>query len=309
MTIKCGTVTSDLFLNMTNNEGKRKDTSTQDTEPLSDKGKFSTRKGLSATKLLRDAFPTSGINVTAELSSLMNNVNGSKASSSSSSRTSNAAFLNTFEESGSIIQKAGASPHQESEKLNEEYHEWGNLDNSNNDMNDMAGHSFRYRHYEHGKDDVSSESGRQEQEKVDGGKVLDFLNSNLYTVEIYDTDKELFSGNNLQMESETQNLNELNKFMESSDIITYLNEIRYTDDVYGNPFFLKRLIKEAKDELKNGAATDAHQHVAIKRLKMVKDHLIKIKERKEREGNLGKKDWTRQWDEQDIKVMELLWND
>ncbi|CAG8452640.1 7405_t:CDS:2 [Diversispora eburnea] len=106
---------------MSNNEGKRKNILTQDMATLNNnnKGKFLTRVGLSATKLLDDVLPISGINATTELSSLMNNVdNSSKANSSSLySRTSNAALLNTYEGSGSIKQKIELSSQQEFQGL------------------------------------------------------------------------------------------------------------------------------------------------------------------------------------------------
>ncbi|RHZ86228.1 hypothetical protein Glove_53g18 [Diversispora epigaea] len=330
---------------MSNNEGKRKNILTQDVETLNNNnnnnGKFLTRVGLSATKLLDDVLPISGISATTELSSLMGNVdNSSKANSSSSpySRTSNVALLNTYEGSGSKIQKTELSSQQESQGMyknlkfdDQEYYQWKNLDNNfdnnnNNNNDDIINHPFnhnydeRNEHNKHNKpnkynkhnkynEDIFSKNSHQEQKKSDGDKVLDFLNSNFYTIEIYDTNDELFSCNNLnnlQMELETQDLND---FMESSDIITYLNKTRYTDDVYGSPLFLKKLIKEAKDELvKVTETSDIHQNIAIKRLKMVRDHLIKIKERKENIGGDEVNDWISQWNDQDMKEMLQLWN-
>ncbi|CAG8471363.1 16676_t:CDS:2 [Funneliformis caledonium] len=124
----------------------------------------------------------------------------------------------------------------------------------------------------------------------DGNEILDFLNSNNYTEQIYHEDFSQLTSNRQKDYNFLENCREeyqdsiskndvnskfIEEFLESKDIHEYLSRISYTDDIYGIPTFLKELINEAKNELNNYSKHDddgdkglKHQKTAIERLKM-----------------------------------------
>ncbi|CAG8559211.1 17863_t:CDS:2 [Rhizophagus irregularis] len=104
----------------------------------------------------------------------------------------------------------------------------------------------------------------------DGNEIIGFLNSNDYTNQVYN---EEFNQTTLNGKEDSKFI--LEEFLENEDIEKYLLKTTYTDDVYGIPKFLKKLIIEAKNELNNNKndqdenITLKHQRTAIERLKMM----------------------------------------
>jgi len=101
-----------------------------------------------------------------------------------------------------------------------------------------------HHHYPHKAINPSSEDIK------DGNEILGILDSNDYTNQVYNEDI-----NQSTFNRQGSNFN-LEEFLEYEDIQKYLLKTTYTDDVYGIPKFLKKLIIEAKNELNNQNVQD-----------------------------------------------------
>ncbi|CAG8446169.1 3524_t:CDS:1 [Acaulospora colombiana] len=247
-----------------------------------DKGKSLANIVSSSANLLSDiSRGTSGVEM--ELSGLMSRIdNASKGGSSftpaaSVARMKEYAEVVKHSELPSHSSKVGFRGPQTVEDL--EWVLWENsIDNFENNFIGVPDY-----HYRQGAADL--------EQKDDGDEVRRFLNLNFYTSEIYDPadhHKELSS--RMLLESAA-----VNDFLDAPDIVTYLKQTRYTHDVYGLPVFLRNFIKEAKDEIvsgKDSTSESGHHKTAIERLTMVRDHLIRMKESREKEH-----------------IMERAWND
>ncbi|CAJ0745910.1 21141_t:CDS:2 [Entrophospora sp. SA101] len=142
-----------------------------------------------------------------------------------------------------------------------------NQSNSNNNNNDLY------------LEDSISESIQEKEDDDDGREIIEFLNSNNYTSEIYDNtveeEEREIANIDANASSHSYNYKDVEGFLESEDILEYLKQTRYTDDVYGIPKFIKKLIKEARDEMLNdNDQNNPHQKTALERLKMIRDHLL-----------------------------------
>ncbi|SAM02056.1 hypothetical protein [Absidia glauca] len=75
-------------------------------------------------------------------------------------------------------------------------------------------------------------------------------------------------------EFEKQRQRQMEEWILTDDIIAYIEkqDSSYVDDVYGLPPMIANLVKEAKEELKQGD-TDGQQK-AVSRLQMIREHLI-----------------------------------
>ncbi|CAJ0905982.1 1910_t:CDS:2 [Entrophospora sp. SA101] len=151
-----------------------------------------------------------------------------------------------------------------------------NQSNSNNNNNDLY------------LEDSISEF--QKEDDDDGREIIEFLNSNNYTSEIYDNtveeEEREIANIDANASSHSYNYKDVEGFLESEDILEYLKQTRYTDDVYGIPKFIKKLIKEARDEMLNdNDQNNPHQKTALERLKMIRDHLLMNRDGLEKVGD------------------------
>ena len=119
----------------------------------------------------------------------------------------------------------------------------------------------------------------------DGADIQAFLNSTAYSDEIYGDDlvpdSTAYISHRHQMDhqhsvAEQQRLNQWQGLLEAEDIVAYLQEMRYTDDIYGAPPLVEQLIKEAQKEVTQDQDTPTEQKriTAVHRLTMVRDHLM-----------------------------------
>ncbi|KAG9296942.1 hypothetical protein G9A89_006897 [Geosiphon pyriformis] len=134
----------------------------------------------------------------------------------------------------------------------------------------------------------------------DGTEVLSFLNSGEYTHEVYkpfDMDLfELMEGHSRHFSSNLNHLpnaalSYLDGLLETEDIMGYLSEIRYSDDIYGLPEFFTHLIHEAKNEISKNKGkevdqgnTDEIHQTAIERLRMLRNHLVETRNKNKNSG-------------------------
>ncbi|CAG8777032.1 hypothetical protein C2G38_1491350 [Gigaspora rosea] len=259
----------------------------------------------SATNFLHAILPMDGRSTTANLSALLNN---QKPEASSTSTT---AFLQEEWITGQIYEdeppRKFANHNNTSQAFNSDFNveEWENWTNSSeysehDNFFEMPKDKYPFHHHLH-KQDFPHSSYQQN----DGIEIIDFLNSSVYTDEVYNP---IFK-NEEHIASRSFNKYEfkLNDFLETPDILTYLTQTRYTYDVYGMPAFLKKLVDEAREEIFNErdstcSTNESHRKTGLERLKMVRDHLV---ERKEQSTNDEMSEWLNNWTEKD---MEHLWN-
>lgn len=118
----------------------------------------------------------------------------------------------------------------------------------------------------------------------DGGDVAAFLGSTDYTDALHQdelhnpaksyrhqVDHAHSLAEQAKAKSQTQSSPGFEDLLACEDIVAYLSEVTYTDDVYGAPPQVASLIKEAQQELQN---KKDHKHQAIARLQMVRQHLL-----------------------------------
>ncbi|KAG2219051.1 hypothetical protein INT45_008895 [Circinella minor] len=119
----------------------------------------------------------------------------------------------------------------------------------------------------------------------DGADIQAFLNSSAYSEEVYGDDlvpdSTTYISHRHQMDhqhsvAEQQRLNQWQGLLEAEDIVAYLQEMRYTDDIYGAPPLVEQLIKEAQKEVtqEEDTSTEQKRITAVQRLTMVRDHLM-----------------------------------
>lgn len=127
---------------------------------------------------------------------------------------------------------------------------------------------------------------------MDGSEVLAFLNnapSEVYHEEIHGDDlvEGSMSFSSYQHQADHQHsLAELEKVRQqqledwilSDDIMEYIEKYdsTYVDDVYGLPPIIEKLIKEAKEELKENDGAEDAPLKAVHRLQMIRNHLIGV---------------------------------
>ncbi|KAI8081114.1 hypothetical protein BDF21DRAFT_418420 [Thamnidium elegans] len=108
---------------------------------------------------------------------------------------------------------------------------------------------------------------------TDGAEVMSFLNSQSYSDQVYSDDlrPDSMSYISHRHQVDTQHglaeKEKLSQLFGTEDIVEYLKNTTYTDDIYGIPV-LGQLIKQAQEEMKQ------HKHVAIDRLSMIRNHLV-----------------------------------
>ncbi|KAI8093383.1 uncharacterized protein BX664DRAFT_329572 [Halteromyces radiatus] len=122
---------------------------------------------------------------------------------------------------------------------------------------------------------------------MDGSEVVAFLNgpTGLYDDEVYgdDLDPGSMSYQSYQhkvdhqhslAEMESQRQRKMEEWILTDDIIAYIEKYdsTYVDDIYGLPPIIEKLIKEAKEELKQNS--NDGQQTAVNRLQMIRNHLI-----------------------------------
>ncbi|KAI9261439.1 hypothetical protein BDA99DRAFT_560315 [Phascolomyces articulosus] len=122
----------------------------------------------------------------------------------------------------------------------------------------------------------------------DGADIQAFLNSTAYSDEVYGDDlvpdSTAYLSHRHQVDhhhsmAEQQRLHQWQDLLQAEDIVAYLQEMRYTDDIYGAPPLVEELIKEAQKEVTQEDSyhqgnTDQNRTTAIQRLTMVRDHLM-----------------------------------
>ncbi|GAA5797019.1 hypothetical protein EDC94DRAFT_594528 [Helicostylum pulchrum] len=108
---------------------------------------------------------------------------------------------------------------------------------------------------------------------TDGAEVMSFLNSQSYSDQVYSDDlrPDSMSYISHRHQVDTQHglaeKEKLRLLFGTEDIVEYLKNTTYTEDVYNIPV-LGQLIKQAQEEIKQ------HKHVAIDRLSMIRNHLV-----------------------------------
>ncbi|KAI8148963.1 hypothetical protein BJV82DRAFT_663312 [Fennellomyces sp. T-0311] len=118
----------------------------------------------------------------------------------------------------------------------------------------------------------------------DGADIQAFLNSTAYTDELYGDDlaqtSVTYGSHRHQVDhahavAEQQRKHQWQDLLQAEDIVAYLQEMRYTDDIYGAPPAVEALIKEAQKEIAEPAAdTEQSRVTAVDRLAMVRNHLM-----------------------------------
>jgi hypothetical protein len=308
---------------MSNQENNKSNSSPSKTN-LTDKGKEKSISAISnsATALLRETLiPSSGTSTASALNSLIQQ----KPQSSS---TSTSAFLHEEEWRNSFSQQdkgnnttIRSQTNSNISDIDRDWKQWipehHNIENI--DVIDpcpsakLIMYPFHH-HYPH----------KTNENTKDGRELLDFLNSNNYTDQIYEDFNQLTMNRQKDYCFLGNSKFSLEEFLESKDIQEYLLKTSYTDDVYGIPIFLKELIDKAKSELNDNQNVQSdndtlkYQKTAIERLKMVREHLIErrklnnnnnnnnIDDNKITTGNNNRNDelsnnWLDNWTEQDMK--------
>jgi hypothetical protein len=290
------------------NNNKSNNSGTSDANTSTDKGKTKLISAISnsATELIRETLiPLSGTNTTT----LLQQINNQKPQSSTTS-TSNF-FLqelnNKFsqEENENRFHNVNYN-NDENYDIEKDWDQWIIKHNAQNidkiePCPSAKLHMYPLHHHYPHKTNLLNEDFK------DGNEILGFLNSNDYTNQVYNEEiTNIREGSKFNLE----------EFLESEDVEKYLLKNTYTDDVYGIPKFLKKLIIEAKNELNNQNdqgedITLKRQKTAIERLKMVKDHLIeKRKLNNSDNNNINNNNndndklfnnWLDKWTEQDVK--------
>ncbi|CAG8582532.1 12426_t:CDS:1 [Cetraspora pellucida] len=250
----------------------------------------------STSDFLHTIIPMDGKSATANLSTLMNNITTQKPGTSSTLATS---FLQEEWVTGQIYEDKQPKKFAISQSVNPDFNDakWENWINSSeysdyDNFFEMSKHKYPFHHHFHEQDSLDNSY-----QKDDGNEIIDFLNSSIYTDEVYVSNFK--DEDHIPSSSFNKYGSELDDFLETPDILSYLAQIRYTDDVYGMPVFLKKLVNEAKDEIFNEQeeVNESYRKTAIKRLEMVREHLIKKKEQstdnemRELLDNLTQKTW------------------
>ncbi|CAG8843413.1 2184_t:CDS:1, partial [Racocetra persica] len=170
--------------------------------------------------------------------------------------------------------------------------EYSDFDN----FGEISKHNYPFHHHFHKQD-----SFHNSYQQGDGIEIIDFLTSSIYTDEVYDFN--IKDEDHIAPSSLNKYKSKLDDFLETPDILSYLTQVRYTDDVYGMPIFLKRLVNEAKDEIFNEQekVNESYRKTAIERLEMVREHLVK---KKEQSTDNEMYEWLDNWTEKD---MERVW--
>ncbi|CAG8653675.1 16306_t:CDS:2 [Cetraspora pellucida] len=223
----------------------------------------------STSNFLHTIIPMDGKSATANLSTLMNNITTQKPGTSSTLATS---FLQEEWVTGQIYEDKQPKKFATSQSVNPDFNDakWENWINSSeysdyDNFFEMSKHKYPFHHHFHEQDSLHNSY-----QKDDGIEIIDFLNSSIYTDEVYVSNFK--DEDHIPSSSFNKYGSELDDFLETPDVLSYLAQIRYTDDVYGLP-------------------------IAIKRLEMVREHLIKKKEQstdnemRELLDNLTQKTW------------------
>ncbi|KAI9017916.1 hypothetical protein CLU79DRAFT_720972 [Phycomyces nitens] len=115
----------------------------------------------------------------------------------------------------------------------------------------------------------------------DGAEIAAFLNSGMYNDEIHSDD--LYSDSNTYGSYRHQSDHDhsiaekqivqqnLARLLGAEDIVAYLSETRYSNDIYGLPPVVQALVKEAQEETLNN---DQKPRQAVERLQMIRDHFM-----------------------------------
>ncbi|CAI2166962.1 137_t:CDS:2 [Funneliformis geosporum] len=257
-----------------------------------DKGKA---KSISSTlnntsNLLREALnPSNGTSTASALNSLLRQNNHQKLQSSSSTTLLQQGEWqhNVFHSQDDVNNTKNDytnihSQVNDSGGLDTEWKQW-NLDPCPSARSINSSHIYPFHHHNPHKTNYQDEN-----------EILEFLNSNNYTEQIYHEDLSQLTSNRQKDYNFLENCREeyqesilkdnvnskfIEEFLESKDIHEYLSKISYTDDIYGIPTFLKELINEAKNELNNDDDNDKnlkHQITAIERLKMDEEISVEL---------------------------------
>jgi hypothetical protein len=121
----------------------------------------------------------------------------------------------------------------------------------------------------------------QYESPLDGSDVLSFLNSTEYSDHIHGDDLKPDSMTYIShrhQQDTHQALSEKEKLQQhwtaellaAEDIVEYLQNADYTQDIYGIPV-LGQWIREAKEEI---LKDDSHKKIAVERLNMIRHHLV-----------------------------------
>ncbi|CAG8470516.1 259_t:CDS:2 [Ambispora leptoticha] len=265
----------------------------------------------SAKSLLREALPTVPQATTSSLASI-NQTNGKTIGDSSThaSVSTNLDWETNFKEhlgsqsvegSNFSISRSNFRSENDHSYGSQEWEDWVSPETSLDKFvippNSHAETVFQSAKFE---TDIPNE-GKKTHNMPDGAEVIDFLNSNSFTAEIYcpiDTGHEIEKHRDHFLSPNTKNLGPassyINALIDAEDIVAYLRETRYTDDVYGIPNFLKTAINEALNEEKQNQVTETHRQTALKRLEMKR--VEKLIDRMNNHSDIINNDWREEFD-------------
>ncbi|KAL0080327.1 hypothetical protein J3Q64DRAFT_1759535 [Phycomyces blakesleeanus] len=119
----------------------------------------------------------------------------------------------------------------------------------------------------------------------DGAEIAAFLNSGMYNDEIHSddlyTDSNTYTSYRHQADhdhsvAEKEILEQnLARLLGADDIVAYLSEARYSEDVYGLPPAVQALVKEAQKEVQEVQSdTQKAPRQAVERLQMIREHFM-----------------------------------
>ncbi|CAG8629541.1 7981_t:CDS:1, partial [Paraglomus occultum] len=129
----------------------------------------------------------------------------------------------------------------------------------------------------------------------DGADVLNFLDSTSFATETYnpsDIERDLISRRSRNVgfvDPSSLSKAYIDRLLDAQDIVEYITQTTYSDDIYGLPDSFRKLIHDARNEIMGN--TEIHQWTAVERLRMVRDHLIKKRE----ENDDGSSSWLDEW--------------
>ncbi|KAI7863932.1 hypothetical protein BDF14DRAFT_1838716 [Spinellus fusiger] len=125
------------------------------------------------------------------------------------------------------------------------------------------------------------------QPMMDGGEVQALLNSSHFSDAVYSDDlyaesttytsyhHSLDHEHSLAEKMLSQQQKTLENLLSAEDIVAYLQDTRYTNDIHGLPPNVQSLIKEAREEVQQDHESSHKPRHAVHRLEMIRAHLMK----------------------------------
>ncbi|CAG8533296.1 11763_t:CDS:1 [Paraglomus brasilianum] len=245
----------------------------------------------SAATLIRDVVPTSANAVTDGLASIVHGKSGSNMVSTVTRREWKAGMgEHVVSESRAGMTLESSSDDNMRVKNHQAEDEWKNWHNASQPDIDNLNIGYSHDTYSFNHEQAYIDSTFN-----DGADVLNFLNSTSFVTETYNlanTERDLISRRSRNVgfvDPSSLSKPYIDRLLEAQDIVEYIAQTTYSDDIYGLPDSFKKLIDDARNEIMDN--TEIHQRTAVERLRMFRDHLIK---RREEKGD-GNSSWLDEW--------------